>query len=137
DLQLQKAMGQALPRVLAGETEMREAVDPELLKQTYSASAIGTASAHAQLAALVKQLTHRFPKMRILEVGGGAAATKAILGAVPPSRYTSYTFTDVAEEALDAASKTLSTYSGGRSVAFKKLDLNKAPREQGFTPNSY
>ncbi|KAL3496347.1 hypothetical protein BJX62DRAFT_251184 [Aspergillus germanicus] len=78
-------------------------------------------------------LGHSNPVMRILEIGGGTGATtSAVLKHLKSPEgvrlYSSYTFTDAAEENLEAAKKRFVD----EDVEFKEFDLTKGVEEQGL-----
>ncbi|KAJ0418662.1 hypothetical protein BJY00DRAFT_314811 [Aspergillus carlsbadensis] len=87
---------------------------------------------------LLSNLGHSNPAMRILEIGGGTgAATSAVLKHLKSPEgvrlYSSYTFTDAAEENLDAAKKRFAD----EDVEFKEFDVAKEVEDQGLELHSF
>jgi acyl transferase domain-containing protein/acyl-CoA synthetase (AMP-forming)/AMP-acid ligase II/NADPH:quinone reductase-like Zn-dependent oxidoreductase/acyl carrier protein/SAM-dependent methyltransferase len=71
--------------------------------------------------------------LRILELGGGTAATtRPILGRVPTSQMR-YTFTDIAQVFLAAAAEEFAEVP---AVSTKRLDIELDPMQQGFEPGT-
>jgi acyl transferase domain-containing protein/acyl-CoA synthetase (AMP-forming)/AMP-acid ligase II/acyl carrier protein len=72
--------------------------------------------------------------LRILEIGAGTGATtRQLIERLPPNRIC-YTFTDIARGFLTAAQEE---FGDERSIAFKRLDIESDPRQQGFAPESF
>ncbi|KAL4976935.1 hypothetical protein BDW66DRAFT_166095 [Aspergillus desertorum] len=75
------------------------------------------------LAGTMKQIVHRYPHARILEIGAGTGgATKSIFECIGTS-FSTYTYTDVSE------------YSS--QMTFQVLDIEKSPSDQGYDLHSY
>ncbi|KAL8721593.1 MAG: hypothetical protein Q9225_001757 [Loekoesia sp. 1 TL-2023] len=70
---------------------------------------------------------------RLLGAGTGGA-TKSILESIG-NAMSSYTYTDISVGFFDRASELFAAYRD--KIAFKVLDVEKAPATQGFEPHSY
>lgn len=88
-----------------------------------------------QLASVADQITFRFPRMKILEIGAGTgSATDAILEHIGRS-YHSYTYTDVSPAFFDVAGEKFKDHSD--RFQYKALDIEVSPVSQGFEEHSY
>jgi amino acid adenylation domain-containing protein len=133
ELKLVQAVGGALTQVVRGQMQQQEVIsqDGDLLKQ-YSPSA-SVATDHA-IAQLLKQITFKFPRCSILEIGAGTGSTAwSILSAVD-NLYDSYTYTDASSSDFSNAAAKL---SGFERIVYKKLDIEEDVHAQGFSLNSY
>ncbi|MFY7885824.1 MAG: SDR family NAD(P)-dependent oxidoreductase [Dolichospermum sp.] len=72
--------------------------------------------------------------LRILEIGAGTGATTQQVLKACKSRQITYTFTDVSPFFLEKARDNLAEFSG---LEYKVLDIEKAPKLQGFCCHSY
>ena len=95
---------------------------------------------YAHLSTFFKSLTYQNPNLAALEIGGGTAgATLPLLSSLSTDGqslpFGCYDFTDVSSGFFDKARETLGAF--GESLAYKVLDINKDPQEQGFKQGSY
>ena len=105
------------------------------------------------LGALVKQLTHRFPRMEIFEIGdfhigfqfraistdlilgaGTGSTTEAVLNAIQ-DQYSSYTYTDISASFFSQAQSTFSQHSS--RILYKVFDVTKEPSKQNALERAY
>ena len=63
-------VGQQMPRVLKNQTTILEHLLPDGLLDDYYVNALGFPQFSIWLARMAKQLTHRYPHMDIIEIGG-------------------------------------------------------------------
>ncbi|TLD22711.1 hypothetical protein PspLS_07027 [Pyricularia sp. CBS 133598] len=84
---------------------------------------------------LIKQIAHRFQNMDILEIGGGTGSATASILAIPELNFNSYTFTDISPAFFEKARDKFSAHLD--RMEFRKLDITKAPSEQGFKTQGY
>lgn len=140
DLKMVNTVGQQIPAVLRGETTMLEHLLHDDLLSRYYRESLGMRDYTRYLARGVKQLTHRFPNMSILEVGGGTGhATKSIL-AECEGKFDSYTFTDVSPGFFPTAEEAFGrdyADQGGDRMQFRVLDMEKDVAAQGFAHGHY
>lgn len=115
-----------------GEESTEESADNDaLLKQFYS-SAYGAAEARETIASLVVQMSHRYPHMRILELGtGNGSITKAVLPRLG-ALFSAYTCTDTTNEHFAELVE-----EHGDNVFTETLDFEQDLEEQGFSPASF
>lgn len=117
-------------RKLAIQVGMRD----NMLAEVYSRG-LGAASYTKSLARIVRQLTHRYPAMDILEVGAGTGvATTAVLSEIE-ERFTSYCFTDISTGFFEQA-KTHFNAQGNR-MRYQALDISQDPVTQDFAEESF
>ncbi|TGJ86271.1 hypothetical protein E0Z10_g2470 [Xylaria hypoxylon] len=135
DFILLNEMGQNLDQIVKGNISALEiGMRDGLLAQFYKGG-LGMAECSKQLAKVIKQITHRFPRMNIIEVGAGTgSATKSVFEEIS-SAFSSYTYTDVSSGFFDRAQSVFDSYSS--RVLYKVLDISKSPQTQGFSDNSY
>ncbi|CRG87308.1 Nonribosomal peptide synthetase 14 [Talaromyces islandicus] len=136
DLNLLKTVGENVLRSLRHETSISaELHQTGLLDRLYSESDDFSKQNYDYLAPLVQQITFRFPRMKILEIGGGTGlATQAILDRIGHA-FHSYTFTDLSADYLEYAQRKLVAHED--RFIYHTLDINSNPMDQGFKPNSY
>ncbi|CAG8958435.1 hypothetical protein HYFRA_00011112 [Hymenoscyphus fraxineus] len=135
DMRMVETVGENIPAVVRGETTILEHMfKDDLLAKFYSHS-LGMRSYIKYLGRGVQQITHRYPAMKILEVGGGTGhATQAILNEIGGS-FGSYQFTDISSGFFEKAQARFEEYSD--RMSYKVLDLEKDVLEQGFSAHSY
>ncbi|RYP10842.1 hypothetical protein DL764_000394 [Monosporascus ibericus] len=134
DLRLLNALGPSFPAIVMGETTPVEIGMQDNLLANFYSNGLGNAEYTNYLTRTVKQLTHRYPHLSILEVGAGTAgATKGIMKEV--TDFESYTFTDISSGFFDQAKEMLAPQS--ERMTFKVLDIGRDPRSQGFADGTY
>ncbi|KAL4993865.1 hypothetical protein BDV10DRAFT_189556 [Aspergillus recurvatus] len=135
DLKLIEAVGENLHAVIRGETTILEhMLKDNMLNDLYKIG-IGFDRYNHYLAKTVQQISHRFPRMKLFEIGAGTGgATKTVLK-VLGSTYSSYTYTDISTGFFENAATMLSDHSN--KLIFKTFDAEKTPAEQGFEEQSY
>ncbi|KAL5325443.1 hypothetical protein ACEPPN_006568 [Leptodophora sp. 'Broadleaf-Isolate-01'] len=96
---------------------------------------VGFADGNLDLEILVKQLAHRYPRMKVLEVGAGTGGTtRAALSAIR-DQYASYMYTDISAGFFENAKTKFSEHSS--KMSFKILNIEKDPVDQGFDEGAY
>ncbi|OQN98275.1 hypothetical protein B0A48_15551 [Cryoendolithus antarcticus] len=85
---------------------------------------------------LVRQLSHRYQNMDILEPGGGTGgATKQVMKGCEGA-FNSYMFTDISADFFESAKSIFPGELGDRAD-FATLDITSEPTAQGFSAASY
>lgn len=137
DYKLLTRIGENLPDIVQGKTSAIElTMKDDLLNDFYSV-ALGMAHHTKYLARTVKQITHRYPHMNILEIGAGTGgATKAILDMVGDG-FSSYTFTDISAGFFLRAQEQFSSLPSSSRLVYKVLDISKDPLQQGYAEKAY
>ncbi|KAH7408173.1 lovastatin nonaketide synthase [Phaeosphaeria sp. MPI-PUGE-AT-0046c] len=135
DIALLAAVGESLPSVVRGETEMLEhMLKHDLLSRLYSEGR-GFAECNHHVAYLMQKLSFKLPRARILEIGAGTGATtQKVLEAIDGA-FTSYTYTDVSAGFFEKAAERFNDYA--ERMKFKRFNVEAAPASQGITEASY
>lgn len=135
DMMMVDAVGQNIPAVIRGETTMLEHLFKDDLLSRYYSGSLGMKTYTKFLARAVKQLTHRYPSMKIIEVGAGTGhATKQIFKEIGHTM-ASYHFTDVSSGFFEKAQEVFVDFQD--KMVFKVLDMEKDIASQGFEPGSF
>ncbi|MCJ1472284.1 hypothetical protein MMC13_000931 [Lambiella insularis] len=134
-------LGPQLLYILRGERPPLEVMMDGRLLYRYYADAIRMAPSLVQLAALLRQVVHKNPRARILEIGRGTGgATRHMLKALGTTedggpQAASWHFTDISSGFFEAARTEFVEWSD--ILKFDKLDIEKDPMSQGFELASY
>ncbi|KAM0577333.1 hypothetical protein ACHAO2_005321 [Verticillium nonalfalfae] len=136
DIEMLVAVGENLPSVVRKESGMMEhMLNNDLLSRLYKESR-GLAACNQQVANLMRRISHKHPRMRILEIGAGTGGTTlSILSAIGEA-YTSYTCTDISASFFNGLSEKLPEAHTSK-VNFKVFDAERPPGAQGFAEGSY
>ena len=136
DLQLVVEVGEHLPTFVQGKLPLLEVMMKEDRLTRLYQDGLGVPNVNRDLSATVKQLSHRYPSMKILEIGAGTGGmTREVLKALGGA-FGSYTFTDISAGFFEKAKDALLPEAGGKMV-FRALDVEKDPAAQGFQMGSY
>lgn len=135
DVRFLHAIGEKLADIATGSTTAIEIGMRENLLSEYYQHGLGMGEYCRYLSRVVKQIAHRFPRLRCLEVGAGTGgATRRILKEAGES-FSSYTFTDISSGFFEIAQSDLEGQTN--SLDFKVLDISQDPCLQGFVKHSY
>jgi hybrid polyketide synthase / nonribosomal peptide synthetase ACE1 len=135
DLQLMSAVGENLPRVFAGEINALEPMVQDNMLNRFYVDAMGMSQYTEDLARMVAHLTHRYPHMKILEVGAGTGgATKVMLRRLD-NAFASYTYTDISNGFFGEAREVFRAYES--RMVFRTLDIERDVVEQGYEEHSF
>ncbi|PKY00833.1 beta-ketoacyl synthase domain-containing protein [Aspergillus campestris IBT 28561] len=127
-------VGEQMPRAIRGETTMLQHLMVTGLLNDYYTNALGMRQVTV-LADTVLQLTRRYPRANILEVGAGTGgATREVLK-LTGKNFGSFTFTDVSAGFFDDAQAEFAPYQD--QMSFRVLDLEQDTAPQGFEQHSY
>ncbi|EXL67078.1 hypothetical protein FOPG_16777 [Fusarium oxysporum f. sp. conglutinans race 2 54008] len=138
DIKILRTIGDLMPRVFEGETTILENLFPTGLMTDYYANSLGQQQSMKWIGRAVAQITHRYPRMNILEVGAGTGgATKSVLRHIGPDGFRSYTFTDVSTAFFEQAQTDFGSKSFGKRITYCSLDVSSDPVAQGFNLGSY
>jgi acyl transferase domain-containing protein/NADPH:quinone reductase-like Zn-dependent oxidoreductase/SAM-dependent methyltransferase len=134
-------LGPHLLSMLRGDRAPLEVMMEGRLLYRYYAEAIRMGPSLVQLAALLRQVVHKNPRARILEIGAGTGgATRHMLKALGSTESGGplaalWHFTDVSSGFFEAARTEFAVWS--EILEFDKLDIEKDPAVQGFQLGSY
>lgn len=134
EMRLIRAVGKALPSFVTGtEPLLSVMLEDDMLGALYK-EGLGAPRVNAIVSRVIKQIVHRYPNMRILEIGGGTGGTtKGVLEALDGK--CSYTFTDISTGFFESTKKSLGNLA--ERVVFRPLDIEKDPASQDFVEGSY
>ncbi|CEJ94083.1 hypothetical protein VHEMI09637 [[Torrubiella] hemipterigena] len=126
-LDILKSVGDSIDYSIVSE----DGTDNASLLSKFYESAIGAAEARQTLAALTRQMSQRYPHMRIMELGtGSGSTTKAVLPGLG-ALFNSYTCTDATSDNFEAL-----THEHGDNIFTETIDFEQDLEEQGFTAAS-
>ncbi|KAK4235121.1 hypothetical protein C8A03DRAFT_46686 [Achaetomium macrosporum] len=135
DVQLLTAIGENVLDIVTGRKQAIEiGMRDNMLARFYEQS-IGIQEHTAYLARLLKQISHRYPHMDILEVGAGTGGITKAIFAEMGHRLGSYTYTDISPGFFEAAQHVFAPYAD--KMLFKVLDISKDPCSQGYREGAY
>jgi hybrid polyketide synthase/nonribosomal peptide synthetase ACE1 len=134
EMQLLHAVAKSVLESAEATDDTDHGIDGELLRKFYKeADMLGMR--HEQLVRLMKQLVHRNPSAKVLQIGSGTGtATQAILDEMASS-FASYTVTDVHSEQFEYI-KTLIPEHLNQTL-FSTLDTRLDPVAQGLVDRSF
>ncbi|KAF3028235.1 t1pks [Penicillium rubens] len=134
-------LGTQLVDILRGHTGALDLVMQDNLLSRFYSYAPRWKRAGTQIAGLLRHLSHKNPRARILEVGAatGAIALHA-LGALGTSdsggpNASMYHFTDTSTALFETARESLQPWAD--LLSFDELDIEHDPASQGYTPGTY
>ncbi|KAL4981859.1 hypothetical protein BDW68DRAFT_196004 [Aspergillus falconensis] len=135
DLEIIIAVGQALPAIVRGEIPILQVMmENDMLNRLYK-SGLGFDLANERLRTMVAQISHRYPRLHVLEIGAGTGgATVNVLQGLS-SQFLSYTYTDISPGFFEKAKSLFHEHRG--KMRFKTLDIERDPEPQGFSPSSF
>ncbi|KAH9908264.1 beta-ketoacyl synthase domain-containing protein [Xylariomycetidae sp. FL2044] len=134
-LQLIHTAGKAYPAMARGETPALQVLRAnDLLDRFYKECACMRHS-NRVLGHIFGQITHRYPTLKVLEIGGGTGGTTEMALQTAAGRLESYTFTDISAGFFEKATAKFSEH--GDKMKFKTLDVSECPLKQGFEEGSF
>lgn len=135
EMRLITAVGKALPSFVTGKEPLLSVMLEDDMLGTLYKEGLGAPRINEIVSRVIKQIVHRYPNMRILEIGGGTGGTtKSVLEVLDGK--CSYTFTDISTGFFETTKQSLGDLIDGR-VVFKPLDIEKDPAAQGFAEGSF
>lgn len=135
DLQAVLTVGENLVPIVRGEVPPLQVWKQNGVHDRFYHESSIVNDANHDLAVFAGQLSHRYPHMKVLEVGAGTGgSTRGVLTALK-GRMDSYTFTDVSPSFFQKARKDFESYSD--RMIFKTLDIEEDPSTQGYELGSY
>ena len=135
DIQLTRAIGENLASVLRGETQLLEVMLQDGMLGRFYMEGCGFTTINESIKNVLAQITHKFPRTKILEIGAGTGATAWSVMHAIGNAYESYTYTDISTGFFDNAAEKFADFSA--KMIFKPLDVEKPVDKQGFTEHSY
>ncbi|KAK8127322.1 polyketide synthase PksB [Apiospora sp. TS-2023a] len=136
DFRFVEAVGDNLvPIIRAGDTMLDIMNQDGLLRAFYAENSICSGPTGRWLANIVAQISHRFPGLRILEVGAGTGATTSLVLRALDKAYASYTFTDISSGFFLPAEELFGRQDN--RLIFKTFNMEKDPIPQGYVEGTY
>lgn len=136
DLQLVVEVGEHLPTFVQSKLPLLEVMMKEGRLTRLYQDGLGVPKVNKDLSTIAKQLSHRYPNMKILEIGAGTGGmTREVLKSLSGA-FGSYTFTDISSGFFEKAKDSLLPEASGKMI-FRALDVEKDPAAQGFQRGSY
>lgn len=135
DMDLITALGEALPAVCRGTLPtLQVLMENDMLNRFYK-EGLGFPEANRHLASLVSRFSHRYPHIKVLEIGAGTGgATAHVLKALSP-QFESYTYTDISPGFFENARSLF--HDSLPKMTFKTLDVERDPVDQGYEEESF
>ena len=139
-------LGPLLAPMLQGERTPLEVMTGDELLSRYMSDSLRSARGFAQFANLLRAVTHKNPRARVLQIGsglGGGEATRYVLGALGAGSeggpfVQSWHLTDADPSALEAARAEFAARSSFfLDLQADVLDIEHDPATQGFQLESY
>ncbi|PHH91572.1 hypothetical protein CDD83_11166 [Cordyceps sp. RAO-2017] len=126
NIEMLTAVGENLPSVVRGQSGMIEhMLQGDLLGRLYRESS-GLVACNQHIAQLMRQISHKHPRTKIIEIGAGTGGTTMSALDALGDAYSSYTCTDISASFFNGLSDRLPQRHAGK-VDFKVYDVEKTP----------
>ncbi|KAJ6020506.1 hypothetical protein N7540_006010, partial [Penicillium herquei] len=135
DMKLMQLIGDSLPSIIHGETNMLELLMKDNLMNRFYAETLGIQPYLSRVAQIAAQISNRFPQINVLEIGAGAGETTRCMLDGMQSAFASYTYTDFWDTHFDQVQERFQEHQS--RMAYKVLDIEKDVLEQGFSEESF
>ncbi|PON22311.1 beta-ketoacyl synthase domain-containing protein [Trichoderma gamsii] len=135
ELQMISALGEVQPSILRGQLPaLQVMMQKDMLTRLY-AEAVPFRQTYSHLITVTSQLAHRYPRMRVLEIGAGTGGASIHMLKGLAGHCHSYTYTDISAGFFEAAQERFREYSS--LMEWAVLDIERDPCEQGFEKHSF
>ncbi|PTB61706.1 polyketide synthase [Trichoderma citrinoviride] len=135
DFKLLHAVGKDLADVVRGNKQMLEVMTKDDMLNRFYMEGYASVPTNKAVGDVMRQLSFKFPRARILEIGAGTGGTSwSVLNCIDDA-YESYTYTDVSSGFFHLAEEKFAKFA--HKMIFKVLDIEQEPKEQGFEEQSY
>ncbi|KKK24446.1 hypothetical protein ARAM_006066 [Aspergillus rambellii] len=135
DLKIMRSVGEAYPSVVRGQSNPLEHLTKDNMLDDFYTEGLGFQLANTWAGRLIKQISHRYPHMNIIEIGAGTGgATKTVLEHLGQS-FRSYTYTDVSTAFFEKAQERFKDHA--HKMIFKPFDMEKEPGNQSLEAHSF
>ena len=127
-----------LSSIIQGRSDPLELLFSSGHAERYYEALFGKMACCKQLHNYLNVLSHKHPRLSILEVGAGTGSfTSYVLHALAsrPERMSRYDYTDISESFFEQAREKFAGYSP--TVTYGKLDIEKDPVHQDYSGGSY
>lgn len=135
ELQMISALGEVQPSILRGQLPaLQVMMQKDMLTRLY-AEAVPFRQTYSHLITVTSQLAHRYPRMKVLEIGAGTGGASIHMLKGLAGHCHSYTYTDISAGFFEAAQERFREYSS--LMEWAVLDIERDPCEQGFEKHSF
>ncbi|OPB36124.1 hypothetical protein A0O28_0108990 [Trichoderma guizhouense] len=135
ELQMISALGEVQPSILRGELPaLQVMMQDDMLTRLY-AEAVPFRQTYSHLVTVTSQLAHRYPRLKVLEIGAGTGGASVHMLKELVGRCHSYTYTDISAGFFEAAQERFREYSS--MMEWAVLDIERDPLGQGFEEHSF
>ncbi|KAM0441837.1 hypothetical protein ACHAQK_004775 [Fusarium lateritium] len=135
DIKLLHAVGGHLAEVVRGNEQLLEVMTKDDMLNRFYMEGYASIPTNKFVGDVMKQLTFKFPRAKILEIGAGTGGTSwSILNSIKDA-YDSYTYTDISSGFFPNAAEKFSDFA--HKMVFKVLNVEDEPADQGFEEGSY
>ena len=136
DMELAWAVGNNLPAMVRGQVPtLQVLMENNRLNRLYK-DGVGIDLVYAQFNALVRQMNHQHPGLRVLEIGAGTGgASVGAVQALSP-HFASYTYTDISPAFFEKSKRQFAPEALAK-MEFRVLDIERDTVEQGFDEQGY
>ncbi|KAI0102477.1 putative equisetin synthetase [Nemania sp. FL0031] len=132
DVRLIESVGKSLPEVIRKGTGILEHM--EGLFEFYD-QGLGLDMANRHLARMVAQIGHRYPQMKVFEIGAGTGGSTRTILSYLGDMFSSYTYTDISSGFFEAAQERFKEFEN--RMIYSTFDMERSPSSQGFVEGSY
>jgi amino acid adenylation domain-containing protein len=145
EVRLIRAVGQRLPSIMKTSVStsitnqasiLDTLMEDNMLHRLYH-HAEGFHQANELVGIAAGQLAHRYPRMRILEIGGGTGAATTPVLAHLGAHFSSYTFTDISPGFFRDAQSKFASSPGADKISYAVLDIEQDLDKSRFGENSF
>ncbi|KAF4988362.1 hypothetical protein FGRMN_9809 [Fusarium graminum] len=135
DIKLLHAVGNHLAEVVRGKEQLLEIMTKDDMLNRFYMEGYANIPTNKFVGDVMKQLTFKHPRAKILEIGAGTGGTSwSILNTIKDA-YDSYTYTDISSGFFPSAAEKFSDFT--HKMVFKVLNVEDEPVDQGFEEGSY
>ncbi|CAO2648218.1 Nn.00g074850.m01.CDS01 [Neocucurbitaria sp. VM-36] len=96
---------------------------------------LGLDRTNRHLARMVAQLGHRYPQMKIFEIGAGTGGSTRTILSYLGDMFSSYTYTDISSGFFEAAQQLFIQYED--RMLYRTYNMERDPASQGFVEGTY
>ncbi|KAF5603867.1 polyketide synthase [Fusarium pseudocircinatum] len=134
DLKLIHAVAENLVGVMTSDTQLLEVMLVDNMLSNLYTDGRAMQPLNRIVAELFQNLSHRYPRLNILEIGAGTGGTtNSVLNAIGDT-YGRYTYTDISAGYFEAAKTRFHAHS--KRLDYKVLDIENDPTGQGIPEGS-
>ena len=135
DVQMVYAVGSNIVDIVQERRETLEVMrENNMLNRLYT-EGIGFPRANEHVCTLTSQIAHRYPHMRILEIGAGTGGTTRSVLQGLSHKFSSYYYTDISAGFFENAQGLFK--EDANKMKFMTLDIEKDTLRQGFSDYSF